>query len=307
MNTETEKLEHSAHLETLEINNPNNMSTLVFYFNRLIQKLLGQRDEITVDEEIVRCANKHGEYEADSVQRTLDPNFIHPQILKARQVQDRIIEERFKGQNLRIADIGCGDGYHGELFAPDCELYHGFEISSEMANKTRDRWQEQGLDNTAVFEGDAAKVELKPDSYDVVWSLYFTSGNFREEFSDLRDYDDAYLDKNPAFIGIVGNFYDALRPGGKMFLTVYKDKPETEKAQRTFYETTGQEVVTLLGSRFVATKENFWSVRWTERSMLSNLAECGIDPSQVQFNDLNEVSWLVEVTKPEQAAEMKAA
>lgn len=297
MNTKTESLEHSVYPETLKTNNFN-MSTLVLYFNHLVQRLLGQEEVISLDVN-PQHANKHGEYEADSVQKTLDDKYVHPRILDARKTQDQIIKERFGGKKLAIADIGCGDGYHGEEFAPDCELYHGFEISSEMANKTRNRWKGQGLENTAVFEGDASRVELKPNTYDVAWSLYFTSGNFREEFDDLRNYDDSYLDKNPAFIGIVGNFYNALKPGGKMFLTVYKDKSETEDAQRTFYETTGQEVVTPLGSRFVATKENFWSVRWTERSMLSNLTECGIDSNQVKFNDLNEVSWLVEITKPE--------
>ncbi|MCK5609945.1 class I SAM-dependent methyltransferase [Candidatus Pacearchaeota archaeon] len=241
--------------------------------------------------------NELGEYESKSVQRTLDNSYVPESILEARLVQDRIIRERFEGKALRIADIGCGDGYHGEVFAPDCVSYHGFEISSEMAEKTRQRWQESGLNNTEVTHGDASKIELKPNSYDVAWSLYFTSGNFREEFDDISKYNDAYLDQNPAFIGIVSNFYRALRFGGRLFLTVYKDRPETEEAQRTFYKKTGQTVVTPKGSRFVATKENFWSVRWTEESMLSNLAACGIQPEQVKFNDLNDISWLVEVTK----------
>ena len=93
------------------------------------------------------------------------------------------------------------------------------------------------------------------------------------------------------------SYYNSLKKNGKLFLTVYKDMPETEAAQRKFYKDTNQTVITDLGSRFVATKENFWSARWTKKSMLSNLAECGIEPAQVRFNDLNEVSWLVEVTK----------
>lgn len=241
--------------------------------------------------------NQLREYESESVQKTLDNSYVPESILDARLVQDRIIRERFEGKSLRIADIGCGDGYHGEIFAPSCVSYHGFEISSEMAGKTRQRWDKNGLKNAKVTHGDASKVELEPNSYDVAWSLYFTSGNFRDEFDDLSKYNDAYLDKNPAFIGIVSNFYQALSVGGKLFLTVYKDQPETEEAQHTFYRKTGQTVITPKGSRFVATKENFWSVRWTKDSMLSNLAACGIKPEQVKFNDLNEISWFVEITK----------
>lgn len=241
--------------------------------------------------------NKLKEYESESVQKTLDNSYVPKSILEARQIQDRLIVRRFRGKKLNIADIGCGDGYHGEIFAPGCNNYHGFEISSEMAKKASQRFSDMGLTNANVFEGDASKAELPEDFYDVAWSLYFTSGNFRDEFDDIVKYDDAYLDKNPVFIRIISNFYRALRLGGRLFLTVYKDKPETEQIQRTFYKQTGQQVITPLGSRFVATKENFWSVRWTEQSMLSNLAECGIQPEQVTFNDLNEIAWLVEIKK----------
>jgi len=82
-----------------------------------------------------------------------------------------------------------------------------------------------------------------------------------------------------------------------MFLNIYKDVPEAEAAQFDFYKNTGQQVVTPPGLRFVATTEGFWSARWTKNSMLSNLSECGINPDNVVFNDLNEISWLVEIKK----------
>ncbi len=282
------KHEALKHPDALPPNPSTQMTTLVLNVHRLFQKLFGKKG---------RQANELGEYEAESVQKTLDNSYVPKPIRNARQIQDRILQERFRGRKLTIADIGCGDGYHAEMFASECAFYHGFEISPEMADKTRRRWSELGFTNTRVTEGNAATAELEPKSYDVVWSLYFTSGNFRDEFDDIRQYDDAYLDKNPAFIRIISNFYQALKPGGKLFLTVYKDSPKTEATQRKFYKQTGQQVITPLGSRFVATKENFWSVRWTKRSMLSNLNECGVTPDQVQFNDLNEVAWLVEITK----------
>lgn len=291
----TEFLNSIDEIQSVPTNQPENMTSIALYVNRFLQGLLGN---VKNDNHVATPhANQLGEYESESVQRTLDNNYVPKPILEARQIQDAILTERFKGQKINIADIGCGDGYHGETFAPDCNVYHGYEISKEMVKKTGQRWEENGLKNARVVECDAGKVELKPEFYDVAWSLYFTSGNFRDEFDDLAKYDDAYLDKNPKFIAIISNFYNALKQGGKLFLTVYKDKPETEAAQRKFYKDTGQTVVTSLGSRFVASKENFWSVRWTKESMLSNLIECGIKPEQVIFNDLNSVGWLVEITK----------
>jgi hypothetical protein len=95
----------------------------------------------------------------------------------------------------------------------------------------------------------------------------------------------------------VARFYEALKMGGSMFLTLYQDVPEAEAAQVDFYENTSQLVVTPSGSRFVATAEGFWSARWTKDSTLSNLSACGIRPNDVVFNDLDAIAWLVEIKK----------
>jgi len=255
------------------------------------------KNKISYKEVPVAKGNELGEYEEKSVQKTLDNSYVPEIILDARNKQDEIIFARYLGKKVAIADIGCGDGYHGEKLAPECSSYHGFEISAEMVKKTRKLWKDKGLKNALVVEGDAAELELEPESYDVAWSLYFTPGNFREEFTDLQRYDDEYLNKNPKFIAIISRFFSSLRAEGRMFLTVYKDTPATEAAQRKFYQDTGQKVITPLGSRFVATAENFWSVRWTKESMLSNLEACGVDPRMVVFHDLNDSAWLVEIIK----------
>lgn len=235
--------------------------------------------------------------EDDAVQRALSAAYCPPLIREARERQDEILIERFRGQPLRIADIGCGDGYHGSIFAPHCGVYHGFEIAEEIAAKTAERWQKEGLDNAKVIVGDVADAELETAFYDLAWCLYFTPGNIRDVFDDLSLYTDAYLDRNPRFIRTLSRFHEALRSGGRMFLTVYKDVPEAEAAQREFYDRTGLQVVTPLGSRYVATAERFWSVRWTKRSMLTNLEGCGIREGAVQFHELSPIAWLVEIAR----------
>jgi SAM-dependent methyltransferase len=242
-------------------------------------------------------SNRLGEYESRIVQRTLGAAGCPAAILEAREEQDARLARRIRGRFLAIADIGCGSGYHGSIFAPASRLYHGFEIAPELADRARARWRRDELDHAEIFVGDAADARLEDELYDVVLCLYFTAGNLRDPANDLSVYTDDYLDENPKFIRVVANFYEATKPGGSMFLTVYKDVPAAEQAQREFYEATGQHVVTPRGLRFVATKENFWSARWTKRSMLSNLAACAIGEDRVRFVDLNSIAWMVEIGK----------
>ena len=237
------------------------------------------------------------ESEDTAVQKTLLSSYCPDLIREAREKQDEILVNRFQGGSYKIADIGCGDGYHGSTFGPSSKVYHGFEIAPAIADIARKRWREEGLDHAEVSVGDVTKATLQDEFYDLVFCLYFTAGNFRDQSKDLSLYTDQYLDRNPVFVALLSRLYKALKPGGSIFLTVYKDVPEAQAAQIDFYVHTGQHVVTPKGSRFVATAEGFWSARWTTESMLSNLAASGIDASQVTLNDLNSIAWLVEITK----------
>jgi SAM-dependent methyltransferase len=237
------------------------------------------------------------ESENEAVKRSLESSYCPEPIRQARELQDRMLSERLRPGPYKIADIGCGNGYHAVMLAPVSLLYHGFEISPAIVETAQALWRQENINNAQIFIGDVADAELEDEFYDVVQCLYFTPGNIRDQSNDLGFYSDAYLDRNPQFIRVMTRFHQALKTGGSMFLTIYKDVPEAEAAQIDFYENTGQHVVTPRGSRFVATAEGFWSARWTRNSMLSNLGECGISPDNVVFNDLNVIAWLVEIRK----------
>ena len=235
--------------------------------------------------------------EAKATMRTLLGNYRPPLIAKARAKQDQILTERFKGGAHRIADLGCGDGYHGLIFGPSSVVYHGYEISTELADIARQQWSKAGLTQAKLLLGDLAHANPAPHSYDLVFCLYFTPGNFRDFSEDLSLYTDAYLDRNPMFIRIFKAFHDALVPGGKLFLTVYRDNPTTEALQRDFYEKTGHVLSTPPGLRFVATQQHFWSVRFTPASIRSNLTAVGAQPANITLHELNAIAWLVEVER----------
>jgi SAM-dependent methyltransferase len=241
-------------------------------------------------------AERSRETEDRAVQDMLEASYCPPLIQEARDRQDAILAERFRGRARAIADVGCGTGYHGSLLAPQATVYHGFEIAPEIARVARQRWEREGLANARLFVGDVAEVELEPDFYDLVLCLYFTPGNFREP-ADASSYTDAFLDENPGFVAVFSRFREAMKEGALLLLTVYKDVPEAEAAQIDFYAHAGQRVVTPEGSRFVATADGFWSVRFTRESLLSNLRACGFEEGLVTFHDLNAIAWLVEIAK----------
>jgi SAM-dependent methyltransferase len=235
--------------------------------------------------------------EDEALRRTLSSSYCPAPIKEARERQDEVLLQRLRNSVCTIADIGCGNGYHAVLLAASARLYHGFEVSADLAEAARALWRKERTDYARVFVGDAALATLDEAHYDIVLCLYFTPGNIRDRSEDLQLYSGAYLDSNPRFIRVMSRFHRAMKTGGRMFLTLYKDVPGAEAAQVDYYEHTGQRVVTPSGSRFVATAEGFWSARWTRESLLSNLDACGIHPDAVVWNDLNEIAWLVEVAK----------
>ena len=112
--------------------------------------------------------------EDEAVKGTLLSSYTNPLIKQARDRQDRILFERFEGKALDIADLGCGDGYHGEHFAPAGGIYHGYEIAPQMARLATRRWQEAGLENARLILGDLAAARPERESYDLVFCLYFS-------------------------------------------------------------------------------------------------------------------------------------
>src|SRR5262245_46727654 len=91
------------------------------------------------------------ESENEAVKRSLESSYCPEPIREARERQDRLLGERLRPGPYKIADIGCGNGYHAVMLAPVCLLYHGFEISPAIAETARALWQIENIDNAEVF------------------------------------------------------------------------------------------------------------------------------------------------------------
>lgn len=234
-------------------------------------------------------------YDDPGVRKTLDSVNAPWLIRSARQAQDELLRRRYEHRAIRIADIGCGEAYLADVFAAECRLYHGYEVSPEMVTRARERCAK--FPNVEIIAGDARQAKLASDTYDVVWCTYFTGGNLREPRAVLSEYDDLYLRENRYFIDVMRRFFATLAEGGALLLTLYKDTPQAEAAQRSFYARTDQLVLSDVGSRFVATDRGFWSARWSKRRVRAHLEKAGVPRKHVSFVDLNEIAWLVEARK----------
>src|SRR5262245_10045130 len=114
------------------------------------------------------------ESENEAVKRSLESSYCPEPIKEARERQDNLLCERLKPGPYKIADIGCGNGYHAVMLAPVSLLYHGFEISPAMVETAQALWRKENINNARIFIGDVAKAELEDEFYDVVQCLYFT-------------------------------------------------------------------------------------------------------------------------------------
>jgi SAM-dependent methyltransferase len=237
------------------------------------------------------------EYQNEVVQKTLKPvHYPYPPLLQEAIDREYEMLDSLDWNGKVVLDVGCGEGRHGLRYGPCCSRYIGIDISEDMLDITRKNWQEAGLVNTDLLLGDADKIKFESESIDRVMSLFFTPGNFRKDNFDVSDYSlEQDINRNPKFKAIVSNLYQALKPGGDLLLTVYKDREETREMQKSYYSFVGMHVNSKDTDPFVSTVEGFWSVRWTEERMLSILGQIGIAESQVRFIELNDISWMVQI------------
>jgi GNAT superfamily N-acetyltransferase/SAM-dependent methyltransferase len=179
---------------------------------------------------------------------------------------------------IEILDIGVGNGrvmrrLHGipEVWA-QVGRYVGVDNAEACVELTEKTVAELGIsDKVSVHFLDVQNLAQWKDQYfDIIMTTWFTGGNFapldfpfehynpRENRLDLR--------VNSSFDKVFYQAYQMLRPGGELILgAVYVDSPATRARQEAFYKRLGMTVITDEQDRFTATKERFWSQRFTER------------------------------------------
>jgi hypothetical protein len=138
--------------------------------------------------------------------------------------------------------------------------------------------------------------------YDLVVCTYFTAGDFKPDRIELDtdknghivDYDVGLLEPNQNFVAVFKGAFDLVREGGRIILgSIYLDNELARKRQEELYTKCGMTVITSKKDQFAATKEGFWSERFTEEKIYDYLS--WIPSSKIELISLDDYSFAVMV------------
>ena len=230
-------------------------------------------------------------YKNKRVEHTLSGEFMTPLLKKAQaaefiELKKRIDEvyKKFK-QPIKILDIGIGDARIPILLNKTdswrkIKLYIGIDNSLKYINHAKKVIKKRKLCNKVrIIFYDAIKLDKKNNNevfrykYELIISTYFTPGNFKPKGIELirgKDglilpYNYKLLEPNKNFVKVFRGAYNLLNPSGRIILgSIYLDNEKNIKRQEDFYKKCGMHVITSQKDPFSATKEGFWSQRFTK-------------------------------------------
>ncbi len=210
-----------------------------------------------------------------------------------------------KNAAISILDIGVGNGRMMRWLHAEPEIwqhiasYDGTDNSQSCVNLTRKTIAELGIsDRAAVHFSDAKQLGNWQKKHDLIITTWFTGGNFMPPNFPFDNYQPKIarlnLDKNPEFTQIWQTAYELLNKGGAIvFGAVYLDNSATRLKQEAFYNAYKMTVITDEQDSFTATKERFWSQRFTKQKFYDYLPFAA--SSQFFFTPLDNDDFAMQV------------
>lgn len=246
-----------------------------------------------------------------SVKKSFDENFIPEEQLQTQWSEfielKKVISNLYTKNKkpITILDIGVGDARIVKHLCGieiwDCvEMYHGIDNAEPCLIISNRAIKEYNIGNKAkVSFLEANQLNTLTEKYDIVMTTWFTAGNFYpDDFSFINYKDDGKtlnLESNPRFEKIFFDAYNLLNPNGEIILgAVYIDSENTRKKQEHFYIKLGMEVITDQNDSFTATREKFWSQRFTQEKLLRYFSF--VDPTKITFTPLDTYDFAMQVS-----------
>jgi hypothetical protein len=248
---------------------------------------------------------------AQIVQKSFDGTFLSEYLRQAQWAElvelKKIITEvaDHKQAPVSILDIGIGNARIPRHLCGITEIwdriarYDGTDNAQacvELARREIAQLQIQQKVSVALY--DAIHLGSWGQRYDLVITTWFTAGNFYPEDFPFEAYQAAghklNLATNAKFTTIFRSAYGLLLPGGEIVIgSCYIDNDSTRHKQEAAYRNMGLTIITDAHDTFTATKEGFWSQRFTQDQLVRYLPF--VDPAHISFTPLDTYEYAMQV------------
>ena len=246
-----------------------------------------------------------------TVRGSFDLNYISEYLIQAQWAEfielKKLIHEisEQKKHPVTILDIGIGNARIAKHLCgikdiwDKVALYDGTDNAMACVSISNDAITELGIgDKVSAFFLDATNLDTLNKKYDMVITTWFTAGNFYPDDFPFDSYKEngrrLDLATNKKFTSIFTNAYGLLNPGGEIVIgACYKDNNATRLKQEQSYRKMGMTVITDEEDSFTATKDQFWSQRFTKEKLFSYLDF--IPKDKFIFTDLDTYEYAMQV------------
>ncbi|MEP6711363.1 MAG: methyltransferase domain-containing protein [Ferruginibacter sp.] len=247
----------------------------------------------------------------NSVEKSFDEDFIPEEQLQAQWSEfiefKKVIAEisALQKRPVSILDIGIGSARVVKHLCGIAEIwnsiaaYHGIDNAAACLAISNKVIKDQNIgDKVSVSFLEANDLNTLDKKYDIIITTWFTPGNFYPDNFSFETYKESGnkldLSKNEKFEKIFSAAYDLLNPGGEIVLgSCYLDNTRTRKKQELFYKKLGMNVITDAGDSFTATKEKFWSQRFTKEKIQNYFSF--VPPENIIYTPLDTYDFALQV------------
>lgn len=225
----------------------------------------------------------------DIFDKSWDKNYLSEELIQAQWTEfvelKKVIAEFYEKKKapLSILDIGIGNARIAKHLSGITEIwdmidsYDGTDNAQACVTLTTQAAKELKIDDKVkVYLVDATNLDKWDKKYDLIIITWFTAGNFYPDNFPFKNYNPLIerceLSRNQKFETIFSNLYNLLNISGEIVIgACYIDNDSTRLKQEKSYKKMGMKIITDDKDSFTATKEGFWSQRFTKDKILEYL------------------------------------
>ena len=247
----------------------------------------------------------------NTVKASFDLNYVSEYLIQAQWAEfielKKVITEIADRNNkpVTILDIGVGNARIPKHLCGINDIwkkvafYDGTDNAMACVNISNSEIEKLHItDKVAIRFFEATNLSQWNKKHDMVITTWFTAGNFYPDNFSFENYKNSGqrldLSTNEKFVKIFSGAYNLLNPGGEIVIgACYFDNDATRLKQEEAYQKMGMTIITDENDSFTATKEGFWSQRFTKEKLLNYLNFT--EPSKISFTLLDTYDYAIQV------------